>query len=124
MRPAILSLIIAARLGSALAGAAQPLRVWVASGPDLPPAECAAAVAPLTAALAGAGAACTVAAVPEGGGTLDFGGLATADVAVIWVRSRAAGEAGRRALRDFVAAGKGVVVLGAQGGAWNDWPAF
>jgi len=123
MRPAIFSLIVA-WLGSSLAGAAQPLRVWVACGPALARAAFAESIAPLTGALAGAGAVCTVAAAPEDGGTWDFSGLGAADAAVIWVHGRPAGELGRRALTDFVAAGKGLVILGAQGGAWTDWNAF
>jgi hypothetical protein len=123
-RAPVILLLLGLVLGLPGVEGVQPLTAWLACGPSLPAGERAPAIEALVGALREAGAATTVATVPAGGGLLDFGGLAPADVAIVWVHGRAAGAAGRRALTDFVAAGKGVVVLGAQGGAWTDWLAF
>ena len=94
-----------------------PLRVWIIAGPGLPAEEVKATLA------AADGADCSVTTLPVAGAAV-LSGLGLADVGVLWVRGRPAGSQGLAALRDFLAAGKGLVVLGEKGGTWSDWLGF
>jgi hypothetical protein len=95
-------------------------------GSDQSAAETRAAMAGLADFLSGSGLAqCALTVLPEERVGDEVGiALKGSDVAVFWVRGRQLTEQGKAAVRDFLGAGRGIVVLGAAGGAWSDWPDF
>jgi type 1 glutamine amidotransferase len=101
------------------------LRILVVGGDSRDESQTRETLGALASHLAGGGAAgCEVEVLPAEGEGLDLTALRASDVAVLWVRGRKLGAPGAAALRQFVEGGRGLVVLGAGGGVWNDWPEF
>ena len=106
--------------------AAPPIRICLIGGSGESAAQTRATLAGLQDHLARAGAGeCALDVLPDSGAGAEIAGaLADADVAVFWAHGRALTEPGRAALLNFMSGGRGVVVLGAVGGTWSDWPGF
>jgi len=122
----IASLLLVLAGGAHAAPAVQPLRISLIGGNGEPAAQAQEALAGLGGSLArGDAGECTVLMLQGDGAGADLPrALNGSDVAVFWVSGRPIGEAGRAALLGFASAGKGLVVLGASGGAWADWAEF
>lgn len=113
-------------LAARMAAAEAPTRVCLIAGSGRSAAETGEAVSGLADFLGREGnALCTVEVLPDGGGVGELSGaLGTSDAAVVWVSGRRLTEEGKAAVRGFIGAGRGLVVVGAGGGVWTDWPEF
>jgi type 1 glutamine amidotransferase len=101
------------------------LRIFIAGGDSRAEAQTRGTLGTLAAYLSGGGAAeCEVAVLPADGEGLDLAALKTSEVAVLWVQGRKIGGPSKASLRRYVEGGRGLVVLGAGGGVWSDWPEF
>jgi hypothetical protein len=70
-------------------------------------------------------ALCALEVLPEGGGLKAVcEALKASDAAVVWAHGCQLAEQGKAAVREFIGAERGLVVVGAGGGAWTDWPEF
>jgi hypothetical protein len=106
--------------------AAEPLRVCVIAGAGTSPPETRRAIGGLSDFLEKGGLLKCSTQVMQDSADSDaaWGALAASRVAVLWVSGCRLGDQGKSALQKFLEEGGGLVVVGAGGGCWSDWPQF